>query len=434
MRATRTLLLSTLLGLSGAVAAQVLVPVVAHAQDKTAERLRLEEEMKKLAQRNAWSGVERKYGELMELDIPLPQDDHLLGAQSARYLGKTYEQYLRLERAADIEETEDIRQELDAIDAAYGRVDLKGSERFLPQIVPEVMPFAPDQQKSIEWASTVMSETGSFKGMLPAGKYTVACQEFDVVAGENFLTIPIDKPSKKELAACLGEEAVGELTQGVVGYMGPVALVGYNFMANLAPSDPVMSDVDPGRLQAQAQSVNGSGISVMGGWEVGFNGADQMFGVAAALGYTGMYGGKTADAQRPSTFHGLNAWLAGTLRPGNLRIAAGPTWNLYYGQGAGVACWYELAPGEVWDAGPDDNPENPCLRPSQQEFQPNAIEWRGISMAPGAALSVGYGFLEFGSFLGVVELGGSWATDGERQIINAGIRIGIVPAIDRFEG
>lgn len=436
----------------GAVLFASLAPTVAVAQDKAAERLRLEQEMKRLAQRNAWTGVERKYNELLDLNIDLPYDNHQVGAQAARALGKTLEVYERLERANKIKESPEVTQELQAIDGAYGRVWLKGSERFLIPVKPVVVPFAPDQRKSTEWAEEVMTNTGSFKGMLPAGDYKVACQTFTVVAGTpTFLEINVEKPKKKELEACLADQGLvgggdGEggdvlagIQQGLIGYHGPVATVGYNFMSNSAPSDPV-NDLANGELyQAQAQSVTGSGLAVLLGYEIGFNGANRMFGVALTAGYTGMYGGRTRYAERPASFNGGNAWLAATIRPGDLRIAIGPTWNLYYGEGTGVACWYELAPNETWDPPAEGSDPERCARPSQPTYEPNNIEWRGFSLAPGAALSVGFAPVELFSneegfgLRGVVELGGSWATDGNRNIINAGVRVGIVPHIDRFQ-
>lgn len=442
MRLTRAMLLTIVLTTGGAVTASALAPIPAFAQDKNAERLRLEEEMKKLAQRNAWTGVERKYQELMDLNVELPFDDHMLGAQAARYQGKTLELYNRLKRALAMKsDAQDVVDELAAIDDAYGRVHLKGSERFLPQVKPAVMPFAPDQQKSIARASEVMSNTGSFEGMLPLGDYTVACQQFTVVRGEGFLDIAVEKPKKKELDTCLGGALAGggggggggsetPGTRGAIAYNGPVVSLGYNFMSNGEPGEPVASLQDETLYQAQAQSVAGSGIAAQLGYELGFTGADSMFGVAVTVGYTGMYNGKTSDARRPSSFNAGTAWLAGTVRPGDLRIAAGPTWSMIYGSGTGAACWFELAPGETWDdSGAGDDA---CTR-EDPAYEPNAIQWRGLSLAPGAALSVGYGVMEVGDFMGVVELGGSWSTDGERQIVNAGLRVGIVPAIDRFE-
>jgi hypothetical protein len=107
---------------------------------------------------------------------------------------------------------------------------------------------------------------------------------------------------------------------------------------------------------------------------------------------------------------------------------------MYYGSGTGTACWFELAPNEGWDPPATGNDAASCSRPTDPRYEPNNIQWRGVSLAPGAAFSAGYGFMEVGSFQGVVELGGSWATDGQRQIINVGLRVGIVPAIKRFGG
>src|SRR4051812_3467159 len=80
------------------VAAALLVPQLAHACDE-AERLRLTEEQKKLAQRNAWSGVERAYESLQATKCTLEYANFFLGAESARKLGKVYEQYDRLKQA-----------------------------------------------------------------------------------------------------------------------------------------------------------------------------------------------------------------------------------------------------------------------------------------------------------------------------------------------
>ncbi|TVQ91057.1 MAG: hypothetical protein EA397_11215 [Deltaproteobacteria bacterium] len=429
-------MLCSVLALAGAASVDLLLPSRAQAQDNRAERLRISEEMKKLAQRNAWSGVERKYAELRALRMDLPADDHLTGAQSARFLGKTFEVYNRLSRAYQITEDSDTFQEMQTIDAQYGRIELKGSERFLPRIEPKVMPFAPDARKSIEWANEVLTNTGSFKGMLPAGEYRVACQEFTVAPGPNFLVDDIIKPKKRELLECLGQEEGDEPSvtyEGLIGYNGPVAMVGYNFMANFAPNSPAFSSSDPGLHQVQGQTATGSGISAQVGYEIGFNGFDKMFGLALTGAYTGMYGGRTQYARRPSSFNGGSIWLAGTARPGDFRFAFGPTWSMVYGSGTGAACWFELAPGEDWAPPATGTTETSCRRPSEPRYEPNNLQWRGLSLAPGASLSAGYGFMEVGSFQGVVELGGSWATDGQRHIVNAAVRVGFVPAIKRFQ-
>ena len=56
-----------------------------------------------------------------------------------------------------------------------------------------------------------------------------------------------------------------------------------------------------------------------------------------------------------------------------------------------------------------------------------------MSGTVGGQFSFGYGLMDFGKLQGVVELGGSWETDTTRHFINAGLRIGIVPVIERFK-
>jgi len=48
-------------------------------------------------------------------------------------------------------------------------------------------------------------------------------------------------------------------------------------------------------------------------------------------------------------------------------------------------------------------------------------------------VTFGYGLTDFGKMQGVVELGVNWSTDGTRHYINTGLRVGIVPLIERFK-
>lgn len=66
-----------------------------------AERIRLAGDMRQFAQRNAWSGVEDRYSELVKLarkGLPMTADDHYLGYQAAKARGdeKTAEKRLAL--------------------------------------------------------------------------------------------------------------------------------------------------------------------------------------------------------------------------------------------------------------------------------------------------------------------------------------------------
>jgi hypothetical protein len=129
--------------------------------------------------------------------------------------------------------------------------------------------------------------------------------------------------------------------------------------------------------------------------------------VSAVVGYRGAFG--------DDSYNGVGGWFAGTFRPGNLRIAAGPTYDLLIGSGTGVAEW--------WDKNQD---------PSR--YPPGDLSYWGYARIGGARLTAGYGLLDLGPFTGLIELGGQWGTDGSRSYVGGGLRIGIVPKIERYEG
>jgi hypothetical protein len=371
----------------------VLVPAVAVAQqagtvNKEAEKLRLIEEMNRLAAKNAWAGVERSYMALLDLNIDLPFDVHYMGAQSARYLGKTWEVYQRLESAKALKAQEDVVTGLQAIDEAYGRVRIKGDPRRKAALVREAMPFAPDERKSIEWAQTVVVETGSFEGMLPFGPYQIegcpAFPGFEVKQGKEWQIVEIPKKCGQK-----GETIV---------YTGPIFVIGPAYGMTPTPEDP-------GDGQPHPVGISEAGVVAAAGGEVGFS---KTFGVAATIGYQGLFGGDTV--------HGVTGWLAAAIRPGDLRIAVGPTWGYVGGGGSGVApYWLE---GKLDEA----------------KYNRDTLHWTGHALAGGAQLTAGYGLLDFGKLQGVVELGGAWQTDSVRNYMGFGLRFGIVPMVPRFKG
>ena len=372
----------------------VAAPAVALAQDaNAAEKLRLEEEMKKLAGKNAWTGVERNYEALEALKLPLSFDDYFLGAQAARYLGKTYEQYSRLELAKKLDSRPEILQEIEAIDSSYVRVELQGFEKRLVFVKPMVMPFAPDQRKSIEWSSTVTSNTGSFRGMLPPGEYVV------VPSPET----PLDDPDAFHFTLEQGSDPqqwrVIELSKKIskgtgVEYAGPVAVAGYNFGTSAAPTTLASNEVQPA-------SITGSGLSLQVGGELGFN---KMVGTAVTLGYDNYFGNHVG--------HGFTGWAALVLRPADARIAIGPTWGILATSGTGLA----QDVGSTSDALTAAN-----------------MTYKGLSQMAGVQLSAGYGVVDLSPLMLLVEADGAWRTDGNRSFINAGLRIGIAPKVERFK-
>lgn len=411
MKLRRALLLFALLGTA---AGTLTVPVVAEASE--AEKLRLEEEMFRLAERNAWSGVEHKYEELMGLkEVEIPFDDHFLGAQAARKIGKTWEVYQRLERALVLDtENVEIKDELAGIDRNFGRVDIQGDPRRRPVLSRASMPFAPDQRKSIEYAMEVVAGSGSFYGMLPAGDYSVGYDSFTVEVGSTDFQVVV--VSKKKPKTPKGEGApegqpvvegpppttAFQESDGVVIYAGPFASVG----AGLGISPEPTTSSGGSLLHPQPGGVLASGIVVMGGGEIGFT---RHFGVIAAAGYQGVYGN--------DTYHQVTGWLGAAIRPGDLRIAIGPTYNFLHQSGTGIAPFLTYEDGTIVDS------EHLRL-----------AEYSGNAWGPGARLTVGYGVLQISEkYQGSVEIGAQWM-GGPRSYIGIDLRVGIVPRVPRFEG
>ncbi|MFT4626572.1 MAG: hypothetical protein ACI8PZ_005249 [Myxococcota bacterium] len=380
----------------GAVAAialaVALAPVVATAACDEAERLRLSDEAKKLAQRNAWSGVERAYSNLNATDCVLTLDDHLNGAQAARSLGKVFEVYQRLGRARELDQRSDLVEEMESINQIYGRVEIIGDPRFRPALIRETMPFAPDQRKAIEYAIEVVANTGSFKGMLPRGEYDVSGKAFVVEAGEEFQVVEVGKIK--------GRDA----DQPLIRYANVVATLGPAFMFTPEPTQPTLDSNN--NHQFAPATVFGGGAQAQVGAELGLSYREPPFAVAATVGYGGSYG---AD-----TLHQVSGWLAGVLRPDEWRFALGPTYSVTLGSGTGVAGWF--------DRGQD---------PSRQT---DTITFAGVAYGGGLQASAGYGVLDLDKLRGIVELGTGWSTDGARSYVGFGVRVGIVPTVPRFKG
>jgi hypothetical protein len=149
----------------------------------TAEHDRVADEMDRLAQRQIWAGVERKYRELERLGIPLTEKEHLQGAYAARELGDVYAVYQRLKKAAQLNGTKETVNWLWDIDNHYGQVELLSVPARSTVLEPTEMPFDPNQRRAVETAISVSKDDGVFVGMLPRGEYTFGGQRFSVEPG-----------------------------------------------------------------------------------------------------------------------------------------------------------------------------------------------------------------------------------------------------------
>ena len=390
----------------------LFAPGIASACDM-AEKLRLSEEEKKLASRNAWSGVERAYESLQATKCDLGFEQHFLGAEAARYLGKVFEQYERLTLSktvatdAQAEELPKIEESLAGIDAAYGRVEIVGDPRRRPVLTRAEMPFAPDQRKAIEWAQTVVAETGSFKGMLPLGPYTVGEIEFTSEVGPDFQVVTVGKVKRPAgpVATTGGGPAPTTQNQSFLRYANILATVGPGFVSSPESANPVL--LQDGKHAFAPSSVFLSGFTIQLGGEAGLTYDEPALGIAGVIGYTGGFG--------TDTFNVITGSVAGVIRPGDLRVTLGPQFQVVLGSGTGVATWF--------DRDHDKNTD-----PNEQ------LLYSGLAWGPGVQGSVGYGLLDFDALQGVVDLGGSWQSDGARSYYTFGLRVGVVPTVPRFDG
>lgn len=156
-----------------------------HAGDRDqAELDRLVEDINRFAERQTWSGVERRYEQLLALDdVEVPRDVHLHAAHAARASGHMDATLDRLQRAAKLKRTDEVDGWILDINENYGRVTLATVPPRSVEMVAELMPLAADQRQAILTGMKALNEDGEFVGMLPAGKYTLAGREFEVVPG-----------------------------------------------------------------------------------------------------------------------------------------------------------------------------------------------------------------------------------------------------------
>ncbi len=155
----------------------------ANAEVSDAEHVRLSSEIKQLATRQAWAGVEKKYEELEKLGFDLDFDDLLHGAYAARALGDAQSAYDRLQIAAKLKGTKEVVDWLYAIDTDYGRVELIATPPRGITLEAELMPFDPDQRTCVTTAISDVTHDGEFLGLLPKGKYMFAGTAFEVQPG-----------------------------------------------------------------------------------------------------------------------------------------------------------------------------------------------------------------------------------------------------------
>ena len=189
-------------------------------EDVAAELYRLEAEMDRLARRNVWKGVERTYGELLALNVPLATGDHLLAAQASQSRGEMLQAMERFEaavKAGEVKELADGAGSVDGSDPAdpadpvpdsplaeakrtlevftsrYGRVDILIDKSRIAMLVrTDGMPFSAQERESIVYARDAVVNRKLFRGLLPVGNYMIDGEKFEVSANPEWHEIRIN--------------------------------------------------------------------------------------------------------------------------------------------------------------------------------------------------------------------------------------------------
>ncbi len=363
-----------------------------------AEHVRLSEDMRRLAKRGHWRGVDRSYRGMEELtrkDVVLTYDDHYLGAQAARELGNVTLVYRRLVKAKAVNATADVTNWIDDILRQYGEVDLIIPDRYKGEtnLVVAVMPLQPDRRSTIGMAQQRIQEGRSYSGLLPGGEYTFGPHTFNVTPGGDTIVLEVSKKGTGRVS----KRKAGDKAPFRFTYMGPRADVGLGWTM---ATDPGLGDAPGG--------FSGLGARASVGFEAGLSGP---FSVLLDLGYQGLTGapsdggGDLSDLDRfnlrEDEMHVFFGWLAGQVDVGPLDVAAGPM------LGVGSA--------SVTGVGQDciDNPAGAgCSGASTETLRYSRMD--GSVMAFGGAVGLAYDVVKFGKFSGAISLNGGALSDADR--------------------
>lgn len=375
-------------------AANLFVPLAHAGEVEHAEHTRVSEEMRKLAQRNAWAAVESQFQKLVALQSSgevLSVMELSLGIQAAQNLGDITAARARLAQAIKIQPTPEFQGAMNEIDANYGHVKLAYDKRYGSDrtIVAAVPPFAPDQRAAIAIANNIVLGEHDYDGLLPAGDYTVGTHAFTVAAGKDAGTVAVTP-------------AEGEKKEFELAWLGPRATVGVSALQAGALNASGAS-ADAG---LQATSFGGLGARLGVGVDVGLS---KHVGVLAEVGYHDLFGPARYDGApiegegvQPNSMHMGYGWLAASARFGKLWAAAGPIWSIGGGSVTGASGYCVSNADGCADAQGLGEDNAPYQRLS------------GRVMAGGGAASVSYALFDVGSFSAAGTLEGGAQTDSFR--------------------
>ena len=168
-------------------------PAFGGKAEASAEHTRLQEEMLRLSQKNAWAGVDRTYRLLEDLPVDLTLDDHLFGAEAAMETGDMLTGLLRLQRGLEGElqssdpasPFQQAKGKIGELQAQYGMVHIVlANDNIVPALFRSPMPFSARERTAISYAQSQLVEEREFMGLLPIGTYRLDVEQIEVIAGQ----------------------------------------------------------------------------------------------------------------------------------------------------------------------------------------------------------------------------------------------------------
>jgi len=178
-----------------------LVLAMAGTPAEVAESARLADEVVRLAQKGAWSGVERAYTEMRTLPAPIQARIHILGAEAALVGGDVGACLARWELAYALDPDPSYVDKHAAIRDVHAEVYLEGEGASL---VAAKVSFVPTAQAAVGFAAHALAETGRFHGWLPAGEYVFGGRMVELHAGERVRVVLPSPRQRRKLGDVLG--------------------------------------------------------------------------------------------------------------------------------------------------------------------------------------------------------------------------------------
>ncbi|MEQ1569299.1 MAG: hypothetical protein ABMA64_26920 [Myxococcota bacterium] len=245
-------------------------PAVGETPGQSAERVRLGEDLRKLAGQNQWGGVERAYVGLLAVSAatgaPLTHAQHVLGAQAAEARGDVRATWERLKMAVAVEPRDDTREWIARLEVTNGLVSIRTNGLVRGPLTLEVLdPPDPSTLRTIDAARAEIEDRRRYDGFLPLGRYRVGSLRFDVDGGPpQQLVVPSAEAPEESEARILRIDANGAIGEkyatDLAALVGALAEIEGVAEAGVVPPPVMVTYVDFTQDQLDALGITATDL------------------------------------------------------------------------------------------------------------------------------------------------------------------------------